>query len=198
MSQADIGAFIESVRFGTTTPTCVTAAVVARGIPVSERHNNWLSETALHRAVRYKRRELLVALSAAGADPNVKDADGWTSAWAAAYYSTADILQLLIKSGGNMNEPNDYGETPLNALVKDAYGDAAARLKVLLACPQLALDAKYLGITAEQWAMHTGRSELAQAIAQERRRRMRWSASRFTWIATTNFGACGSLRRFRN
>ncbi len=42
-----------------------------------------------------------------------------------------------------------HGETPLIALVRFKSGDAAARLQVLLACPELDLDAKYAGKTAD-------------------------------------------------
>ena len=66
-----------------------------------------------------------------------------------------------------MNEANDDGETPLIALVRWNYGDAAAVLGVLLACADLDLDAKCDGKIAEEWAVKKGRGALAAAITAE-------------------------------
>jgi ankyrin repeat protein len=181
MSQVDVDGFVVSAQNDTLTPEGVTTAV-ARGIPVNGRHSR-SGFTALHWAVRPKRRNLVVALLAAGADANVKDKRGRTSAWRGALQSTADILQLLIDGGGSVNEPDNFGQTPLIALVRNNCGDAAARLQVLLACPELDLDATYYDKTPEEWATKLGYMELAAAIAQERRRRMRWNGLRSTWIA---------------
>jgi ankyrin repeat protein len=182
-SQADIDAFVMSAYTGTLTPQEVKIAVASRGIPVNERHSTW-GWTALHWAVRCKRFELVVALLAAGASPNVTDDHSLTSVWWAAYDGTADILQLLIDGGGggSVNELNGYGITPLIALAGNNCGDAAARLQVLLACSELDLDATYDGKTAEECAMDSGHSQLAVAIAEERVRRERWSALRASWI----------------
>jgi ankyrin repeat protein len=182
MSQADIDAFIHSASNGTLTPQGATKAV-ARGIPVNGRNSEW-GDTALHNAVRCKRRELVVALLAAGADANAKDNDAATLALWGAAFSTADILQLVIDAGGSVNEQDTYGQTPLIALVMDNYGDVAARLQVLLACTELDLDATYQDMTAEEWAIMEGHVELEKAISEERARRERWSALRDAWIAT--------------
>jgi hypothetical protein len=71
MSQADIDAFVWAAKIGPLTPEGVTRAV-ASGIPVNGRHSSD-SWTALHWAVFLKRRDLVVALLAAGADANVTD-----------------------------------------------------------------------------------------------------------------------------
>jgi ankyrin repeat protein len=126
-----------------------------------------------------------VALLAAGADANVKDDHGWTSVRVGSVYSTADILQLLIDRGGSVNEPDDLGQTPLIAFVSWNNGDAAARLALLLARPELDLDAELEGKTAEQWAQERGYSELTAAIADEKRMRRRWSDLRSVWVAAT-------------
>jgi ankyrin repeat protein len=181
--QAKIDAFVNSAGYGTLTPEGVTSAVVNRGIPVNGR-GCLLRSTALYYTALNRRRELVVALLAVGADANAKNKFGQSSVWAGAIRS-ADILQLLIDGGGSVNEVTDFGDTPLIALVKHKRGDNAARLKVLLACPDLDLDAEKHGKTAEQWAMETGRSELAVAIAEERAGRERWGGLRAAWIAAT-------------
>jgi ankyrin repeat protein len=181
MSQTDIDVFVDSVDyFNTLTPEGVTAAV-ARGISVNERHSSD-GVTALHNAVLFSRHELVVALLAAGAHADVRNRHGTTSMWAGAAYGTADILQLLIDSEGSVNEADSDGETPLIALVRNHFGDAAARLQVLLVCNGLDLDAKYRGRTAEEWAVYIRCDQLASAIAQQRARRERWSALRAAWI----------------
>jgi ankyrin repeat protein len=122
---------------------------------------------------------------AAGADANAKDNDAATSVLWGAAWSTAGILQLLIDGGASANEPDNYGQTSLIVLVMDNYGDAVVRLQMLLACPELDLDAKYDGKTAEQWAVDMGYVELAVATAQERAGRERWTYLRAAWIAAT-------------
>jgi ankyrin repeat protein len=194
MSQADIDAFVWSAANDRLTPEGVTTAVIKRGIPVNGRHssNGW---TALHYAVRFRHRELAVALLVAGADANMTNLCGFTPVWLGAAFSIADILQLLIDGGGSVNEAHNYGETPLIALVKYNRGDAAARLQVLLVCIELDLDAKYRGRTAEEWAVRKGCFQLALAIAEERAKRERWSALRAAWVAaTTSLTATLSVR----
>jgi hypothetical protein len=183
MSQADIDAFVFSAANGMLTPEGVTTAV-ARGTPVNGQHSTWC-RTALHNAVIYRRRELVVALVAAGADANVKNLDGETSVWVGAYDSTADILQLLINGGGSVNEVTNFGDTPLMAIMKYNRGEVAARLQILLASLELDLDARSDGKTAEEWAVSEGYPELAAAIAEERARRERWSVLRAAWIGAT-------------
>ncbi len=192
MSQADIDAFVMCAYWRKTLTLKGVRTAVARGIFVNGRHSSdgW---TALHRVVLNKRPELVVALLEAGADPNVKNRFGNTSVLWGASDSNAQILQLLIDSGGSVNEPDDNGMTPLIAVVRWKDGDAAARLKVLLACPELDLDAKYRGKTAEDWAAHMHHFQLALAIAQERARRARWSALRSAWIAATIATATSSI-----
>jgi hypothetical protein len=182
ISQAHIDAFVRAAQLGTLLREGLTASV-AKGIPVNGQHSD-NGCTALHFAVFNKRREMVVALLAAGADANVKNLFDQTSMWRGAVYSTADILQLLIDSGGSVNEP-DICQTPLIAVVLSNKGDAAVRLKMLLACPELDLDAKYEGKTAEEWAVSNGHPELAAAIAEERVRRVRWSAARCAWVSAT-------------
>jgi ankyrin repeat protein len=174
---------VRSAYEDTLTPEGVTTAVLSKGISVNSRNKS--NETALHHAVASQRRELVVALLAAGADANVKKRFGATSLWWGAWNTTADIMQLLIDSGGSVNEPDNFGQTSLIVLVRWSNGDAAARLGVLLARPELNLDAKWRGKTAEQWAEEKGHQDLAHAIAAERAGRMRWDGLRFAWIFAT-------------
>jgi ankyrin repeat protein len=178
MSQAEINSFVESACVGTLTPEGVTSAVITKGIPVNGQHVNDFGNTALHYAVLCKHSQVVVALLAAGADASKKNLVGETSIWEGAAYSTAHILQLLIDGGGSVNEPDNFGQTPLIALVRYNFGNVAARLQVLLACIELDLHATYDGKTAEEWAVHMGYSDLAVAIAEG----ARWVGLRAAWI----------------
>ncbi len=185
MSQAEIDYFITRVSavYDSLTSKGVVTAVASKRIPVNGRRcGGW---SALHAAVHYQRRDLVVALLAAGANPNVKDDSGRTSVLEGAVWSTANILQLLIHGGSSVNEADDFGITPLIKLVRYNCGDVAARLQVLLACTELDLNAEYDGRTAEEWAVNTRCLQYAAAIEEERTRRTRWSVFRAVWIGVT-------------
>jgi hypothetical protein len=168
MSQADIDVFVRSAGHGKLTTEGVITAVVSRGIPVNAQNSSDSNFTAFHYTVyEYEgRREVAVALLAVGANPNVKDTHGRTSLWWGAYHSSANILQLLIDGGGSVNEADNFGMTPLIALVMYR----SAKVQVLFACPELDLDAVYNGMTAKQWAAYGYHFELVEEIAHEQKK----------------------------
>jgi hypothetical protein len=174
MNQNDIDAFVDNAS----TPGDVKKAL-AEGIPVNGRHSRW-GETALHSAVYCERGDLVVALLEAGADANVRCDGGRTSVFAAALASNADILQVLLDKGGKVNGPDSCGQTPLIALVKHGFRDAATRLGVLMRCAELDVDTRFQRKTVEEWAI--GREDLAAVVAVEREMRRRWSGERASWV----------------
>jgi ankyrin repeat protein len=182
MSQEAIDAKILSVCMGTLNGDGVKDKTGSEQVTINAQHSGtgW---TALHCAVFHKHRELAIALLAAGADANMKDIHGRTSVYWGAYSSTTDILQLLLDGGGSANEPSNIGETPLMMLARHNVGDAAARLDMLLARPELDLDATFAGKTADDWALQIGLRTAAIAIATERVIRDRWNVFRATWVA---------------
>ncbi len=127
--------------------------------------------TALHVAVAHKRQDVVMALLAAGRDSNATDSAGRTAVFVAAELGNAEILQLLIDAGGSVNAPSNVGRTPLMAVVTAVDDDALQRLRVLLACPTLDLEAIYLDKTAQQWAVHAGNLRFAEALSAEVRQR---------------------------
>jgi ankyrin repeat protein len=191
MSQADIDSFVESAGWGGRLSPEGVKAAVTRGVPVNGRCK-WNGITAMHQAASWRRHQLVVALLEAGADANARDNCGWTPVWSAwCAWSASSIcgtLQLLIDAGGSVNNPVSggvSGPTLLISLMKGTYGDAAARLQMLLACSELDLDARFFGKTAEQWAVEGGDIGAAAAIGEEQERRKRWSVFRATWITAT-------------
>ncbi len=77
------------------------------------------------------------------------------------------LFQAIINAGGNINAVSSDGWTPLLAIVRVGTGDAAARLRVLLAYPHLDLDAQVYGSDAATMARTNGLTELADAIELE-------------------------------
>ncbi len=134
-------------------------------------------ETALHKAVYERCRDSAGALLNVGVNPNIKNIAGETAVWHAAHSNSARMLRLLVQGGGNVNEPNSDGITPLIALVlwgflalqrdDDVAGDAHARLQILLAHPDLDISATFEGKTAHQWALQLGLLTAASVIEAE-------------------------------
>ncbi len=177
MSQADIDAFIDSAYRCTITVESVLRAV-ASGIPINGRHSTRKS-TALWHALCLRRLDIIAVLLAVGANTNAKYEQGCTAVLRACLLFTADIVQLLINGGGSVNEVGNRGETVLYAcLYGCGLGDARARLGVLLARPELDMDAPY-----EVEIPTFVPRDMLVATADERVARRRWSNCRLAWMA---------------
>ncbi len=184
MNQAIVDEFVENVHMDVMTPQYARAAV-AGGIPVNARDT--YGYTALQWAVYNNNRELVEVLLSVGADANAEDRRHWTSVWYGAVGGTADILQLLLHAGGRVD--NTGTDSLLITMVRCAKDlecvsrDAIPRLRVLLACPELNLDVKHDGQSAEEWALKKGYRKVAAVIAHEQKRRARWTRLRAAWVA---------------
>lgn len=66
----------------------------------------------------------------AGLSPDIADPDGNTFLMLAAYHGHANLVEGLIKAGGNVEATNDRGQTPLAGAVFKSYVDV---VRVLLA-----------------------------------------------------------------
>ncbi len=79
-------------------------------------------------------------------------------------------IQRCALAGGSVNVVDAFGQTPLIAAVCRRFDrdvDALARLKLLLEHPRIDLSVVYDGMTAVEWAVELGRSNIAIAIALE-------------------------------
>jgi len=80
--------------------------------------------TALHRAVRGQKREVVILLLACGAKPDGVLTKCKTPLHYAAEKGGLDILQLLLDHKADVNAPDEFGWTPL--YYAEANGHAAA------------------------------------------------------------------------
>ena len=138
------------------------AAAVAEGASVNEKgveQQSGMVQLPLTTAVDNKHLDVVVWLLSSGADSN-----GENVMYYGASTSTADILQLLIDAGGNVNR-NCGGWPPLDAALWGLnYED---NVQVLLGQPSLDVLVNYKGKTPEQYARDYRLPALADVIAQE-------------------------------
>jgi hypothetical protein len=181
MSQADIDAFVTSAHSGLTFEAVMKA--IATDFPMNGRRSKD-GYTALQFAAYFDNEMLVVALLAAGADPDVKDHDGWTAVMWAAAWSNPTILQLLIDAGGSVNATTKLGQTPLIAVI-DYNGNPANTRDALLARPELELNERFEGKMAEERAAFKNQTEFVAAIADARAKQRRWAHIRTAWVGAT-------------
>jgi ankyrin repeat protein len=110
--QAQLDALTVAARDG---DVGTVRALVAQGVPVNGRDT--FGYVALFWAVAKARKDVVQVLLNAGADPDAQ-CHGMSVVARAATDSTADILRLLLASGGSVNLAKSDGTTPLLALAK--------------------------------------------------------------------------------
>ncbi|SDO41750.1 ankyrin repeat domain-containing protein [Phyllobacterium sp. OV277] len=82
-------------------------------------------------AIRDKKADLVAKMLACGADVNLKSQEGWAPLHTAAYYGPANVIDLLVSKGADVNAKGDYDKmTPLHMAA--SYGDDPAVIKALL------------------------------------------------------------------
>ena len=86
--------------------------------------------TLLQLAVSMKKRELVEALLAAGADPDATDDEGNSPLHTAARTGAVEYVPLLVEAGADVNARNDAGEPPLYLA---ALGSRREMVEALLA-----------------------------------------------------------------
>ena len=138
-------------------------AAVAAGASVNEKGKDPFAPSwpPLAAAVCSHRHDVVVWLLSHGADPN---GDGVM--WHGARYGTADILQLLVDAGGDVNA--DGKGAPL--LFWALRACVEAKVRVLLAAPSLDLTVTSRGTTPEDFARRYGTPDMAGMIAKMPRR----------------------------
>jgi palmitoyltransferase ZDHHC13/17 len=111
-----------------------------------------LAATPLHWATRQGHLGAVLLLVTAGADPNLRDAEGCAAIHLAAQFGHTPVVAFLVTQGVGVDSPDRAGMTPLMwAAWKVAAVDPARLLLTLGASPALA-DSSH-GNTALHWAI---------------------------------------------
>jgi len=98
----------------------VTRLLLERGAEVDAVGTGWMTGTALHSAASASHQESAVALLDAGADPNARQAQGWTPLHSAAANGLVGLVQTLLERGADPAVTNDDGKTPADVAEDDA------------------------------------------------------------------------------
>ena len=85
--------------------------------------------TPLHHAAGYGRVGVVRLLLELGADPNLQDYEGHAPLHLAGMYGRDEVVTVLLELGGELEleEPDDYGRTPLLLVARESGSEAAAR-----------------------------------------------------------------------
>lgn len=87
----------------------------------------------LHWATREGETGAVTALLRQGVPVNVRDADLWTPAHAAAHFAQPHVLELLCAAGADLRATNSSGKTPLDMVLVLRARDGEACARVLVA-----------------------------------------------------------------
>ena len=71
----------------------------------------WMTGTALHSAVSARHPNVVAALLDRGADPNARQAGGWTPLHGAAHNGDVETTELLLAHGADATAADDEGRT---------------------------------------------------------------------------------------
>jgi ankyrin repeat protein len=100
-------------------------ALVRRGADVDAVGTGWMVGTALHSATSARHAEIVGRLLDAGADPDARQAEGWTPLHSAAHNGDADSVERLLAHGARADLEDDRGRTA-ETHAREAGHDALA------------------------------------------------------------------------
>jgi ankyrin repeat protein len=118
-------------------------------------------DTPLHCAVRWNRASIVKTLLGHGADPNIVNASGETPLMCMPAYCDAQVFVLLTEAGADVNVKRNDGRNALFVLAdlpRPLDHPKLIRMSdgfpALLMCPDIDLEERFEGKTAEEWCIH--------------------------------------------
>ncbi len=100
-----------------------------KGAAIDARAKNRFHNTPLQTALLCGEREVMVHLLGRGADPNVRQGEGFHPLHEAALLGRVDLIQTLLDHGSDLSPRSDGGETPLGTALRTGQTKAAAYLR---------------------------------------------------------------------
>ena len=108
--------------------TDAVAALLRHGAEVDAVGTGWMVGTALHSAAAARHPEIVGLLLDAGADPDRRQATGWTPLHSAAHNGDADSVERLLTHGARVGLTDDEGRTAEAHAREAGHGAIAERL----------------------------------------------------------------------
>jgi ankyrin repeat protein len=102
--------------------------LVKAGAPLNSYSNNALHAAPLQSAVSASNLRIVQLLLANGADPNCREAGGFTPLHAAAQNGDMDMIRTLIFGGADLEARADNGKLPVDLALDEEHEEAARLL----------------------------------------------------------------------
>ena len=122
---------------------------------------------ALMSATANGRTESTKLLLDAGANPNIKNRDGWTALMEASGHGRTEIVKMLLAADANPNVRNELGKTALTYAKLQGDSEIISLLEDAMAKKDAEEKAAYAKIEAEKKAAAARRQAAAEAEARE-------------------------------
>ena len=97
-------------------------------VDVDQVGTNWRVNTALHKAVRHNKADVVQVLIDAGADIEKKDSEGRTPLLLACLVGSLDIVKMLVQAGADLGVTDFHGDTCLIAASSEGHWETVRYL----------------------------------------------------------------------
>ena len=109
----------------------LAAVLLDQGAKIESLSTNSMRNTPLHAAAAGGRTELVQLLLKRGANPNARQAGGWTALHSAAQAGNREMVEVLIANGAEINGRADNNQGALDLALMSGKQEVAALLEQL-------------------------------------------------------------------
>jgi uncharacterized protein len=110
----------------------VARLLLDRDADVDAHGRGWMTGTPLNSAAAGRHSDVARLLLECGADPDARQAGGWTPLHSAAHNHDIQMVELLLSRGADASATNDDGATVLSMAEEGGGGDVVARLRAAI------------------------------------------------------------------